>query len=417
MNSSVGLQQYNSLFSFANDLPGIRRLLLRFAFANLLLVACLGVLLRSFPYLSYFPLSYKNILHGHSHLAFGGWVMPVLLFLVLHYFSELAQKVAVRHWRNISFLLIVSAVGMFVAFPLQGYKAVSIFFSTLSIVAGFYMAFVIRKALPKNTSTASSLFLRAGLFYLVLSAIGPLATGPLIAFGKAGSPLYYNAIYFYLHFQYNGWFSFAVLAVLYKMLEQKGARKNGLVVFWLLNIACVPAYLLSVLWMQPPIMLNMLGGLAALLQLHAVYLFLKDVRDLSWKSGWANKIIWLSMGAFVVKNVLQLASAFPSVAALAYEHRNFVIAYLHLVLLGFVSLFAFGAILKACSALCSKGFKSGFLLFFVSFIITELLLVGQATGAVFNFPIPYYSFWLLLFSCFLLAGVAVIGRSIQKALS
>jgi len=299
----------------------------------------------------------------------------------------------------------------------MGYNAVSIFFSTLSILAGFYMAYVIRKATPKKKSYASLLFLRAGMFYLVLSAIGPFATGPLIAMGKSGSDLYYNAIYFYLHFQYNGWFTFAVLAVLYKMMEKRGGGKNGIVAFWLLHIVCVPAFLLSVLWTQPPVSLNVLGGLAALLQLLAVYFVLKDLAALPWKNRLADTIILLSAGAFVLKTCLQFASAFPSVAALAAEYRNFVIAYLHLVLLGFVSLFAFGALLRFCRVPVTSSLKTGFRFFLFAFFITELLLVLQALGSWLNFPIPHFSMLLFLFSCLLPVGIVMIGRRITNALT
>ena len=136
---------------FRLTVPGriekLRRYLICASFINLLIVALMGVLLRSFPFLSSFPSTYKNILHGHSHFAFGGWLMPVILGLLLKNFSQLHQKVAYHHWRNISIILLASAYGMLLSFPVQGYKAVSIFFSTLSLLGSFYMAVVIWKAL------------------------------------------------------------------------------------------------------------------------------------------------------------------------------------------------------------------------------------------------------------------------------
>ncbi|HEX2534094.1 MAG TPA: hypothetical protein VHK69_10185, partial [Chitinophagaceae bacterium] len=173
------------------------RRLLGLAFFNLFIVSLLGVLLRAFPFLEGLPFQYKNLLHGHSHLAFGGWVLPALAGAILLYFRE-AQSVALRHWNILTVLLAVSAWGMLLTFPLQGYKAGSIFFSTLSVAAGFYQAVLLWKPLGRNRSAASACWLRAGLAYGVLSAMGPFATGPLIALGQAGSPLYYNAIYFYL---------------------------------------------------------------------------------------------------------------------------------------------------------------------------------------------------------------------------
>src|SRR6476620_12736666 len=78
--------------------------LVKFSLFNLLLVALLGILLRSFPFLQNLSLSYKNLLHGHSHFAFGGWVMPIMLALLLNYFPGIVSKVAYHHWRNIAYL-------------------------------------------------------------------------------------------------------------------------------------------------------------------------------------------------------------------------------------------------------------------------------------------------------------------------
>jgi hypothetical protein len=72
----------------------------RLAFFNLFVVAVIGVALRSYPL---FPISfpsYKNLLHAHSHFAFGGWIMPVLLVLILKYFPELTNRIAFRHLKH-----------------------------------------------------------------------------------------------------------------------------------------------------------------------------------------------------------------------------------------------------------------------------------------------------------------------------
>jgi hypothetical protein len=399
-------QQASSLTS----LHSLQRTLLGFAFLNLFLVSLIGLLLRSFPFLSSFPLEYKNILHGHSHFAFGGWVMPALLALFLRSFPEIAAKVSCRHWRNISVLLLVSAYGMLLSFPAQGYKAVSITFSTLSIAAGYYITLVTWKALKAVELKTSHRFIKWGLAYSVLSAIGPFATGPLIAMGKQGSPLYFDAIYFYLHFQYNGFFSFFVLALLYKLLEQKGSAENGRKVFLLFNLACIPTYALSLLWNQPPAIFNGIGGAGALLQLVGFIYLLKDIQSIKWKKTWMNYLVLVSLVAFGVKIILQFFSSLPSVAALAYHQRNFVIAYLHLVLLGFISVFVFAQVFATMKH--DRLFKQGVLFFFFSFISTELLLVANA----FSLDIPYYAQLLFVFTCFFPISFLWMNVAVQKNL-
>lgn len=371
------------------------------SFFNLLVVALLGLLLRSFPFLSSFPFSFQNLLHGHSHFAFGGWIMPVLLALVMKLFSPLRDEVAYVHWRNLSVLLLTAAYGMLLSFPQQGYAPVSIAFSTLSIVATVYFAILVFRASRRLGSTVALRFLKWGLVYACFSALGPFATGPLVALGKAGTPLYFNVIYFYLHFQYNGFFSFTVLALLYRLLEQQGGAGNGRRVFWLLNGACVPTYALSVLWSQPPVVVNVVGAVGACLQLAALVFLFSDIR----KTQVMRTYPWLrfSMGALVIKFVLQGLSAVPAVALLAYHQRNFVIAYLHLVLLGFISVFAFSLLVKSRALT-----RFGVWTFLFSFVTTETLLVLQAVSGFFHFSLPYYSQLLLGCSLFFPVGIAVL---------
>ncbi|MBB1282972.1 hypothetical protein HRH25_01210 [Flavisolibacter sp. BT320] len=382
----------------------MQRRLLLLSFVNLLVVALLGVLLRAFPLLSSFPFTYKNILHGHSHFAFTGWVMLVLFVLLMKCFPGIGEKIPYRHWRNTAALILLSAYGMLIAFPLQGYKAVSISFSTVAIVATVYLTVVVAKVVSTLPTTTSYRFITWGLFYACLSSLGPFALGPLMAMGKSGSPLYFDAIYFYLHFQYNGFFTFFVLALLYRMLEKRGKTVYGNKVFFLLNTALVPAYALSILWHQPSVLFNWLGGAAALLQLAAVFYLLKDVVRAGLNKSF---LLYLSLSALVLKSLLQVFSAFPAVAQLAYEQRNLVIAYLHLVLLGFVTLFVFASVLPD-----RRSSKQGLGFFLFSFFTTETLLVLQAAGAVFSFRIPFYTECLIAFSVFFPLGIIFILRSL-----
>jgi hypothetical protein len=396
-------ETYAGMFSLYN-------ILVRFSFFNLLVVSLLGLLLRSFPFLSGFALEYKNVLHGHSHFAFGGWIMPVLLALFLRSFPEIAERVDYRHWRNITVLILASAYGMLFSFPVQGYKALSIFFSTSSVAAGYYMVFVIRKAMKGMELKASHRFIKWGLIYFAVSAIGPFATGPLIAMGRQGTPLYYDVIYFYLHFQYNGLFTFFVLAFLYKMLEKKQSARHGQKVFTLFNFACIPTYALSVLWNQPPVVLNIIGGAGASLQVIGLTYLVKDIKRIRWAKSWITGLLFVSLFAFVLKIVLQLFSAWPSIAYMAYQHRNFVIAYLHLVLLGFISVFFFAQLFSSFSN--AKTVRQGVAFFLASFISTELLLIANA----FSLFIPFYTQWLLAFSVFFPIGILWINAGLRKNL-
>jgi hypothetical protein len=392
----------------SGNLEKLQFRLLRLAFLNLLIISAIGLLVRSLPFISHFPLEYKNLLHGHSHFAFGGWVMPALLALVIKYFPELSRKVHYTHWKNISILMMGSAYGMLLSFPVQGYKAVSITFSTLSIAAGYYLAIVLWKALKEVEIKVSHSFIKWGLFYMAISAIGPFATGPLIAMGKQSTPIYFDSIYFYLHFQYNGLFTFFIMAMVYKRLEVMGKGMYGNKVFTLLNMACIPTYALSVIWNQPSIVFNIIGGVGAALQLIAVFYFLQDASDAGLlKKG--HLLLKLSLIAFTVKVLLQLASALPYFALLGYHQRNLVIAYLHLILLGFVSLFIFSRVFDGVQLNKQSGLGYSFFLF--GFITTELLLVFSPFV-----DIPNITGLLLLFTLFFPVGIIYMNYGLRRSL-
>jgi hypothetical protein len=376
----------------------LQRALLRISFFNLFLVAVLGLLLRAYPLLNHVPLNYAFLLHGHSHFAFGGWIMPALIAMILYVFPEWRQKIRYHHWRNIVAGTLIAAYGMLLSFPVQGYGPVSISFSTLSVAMSYYLAVVLWKATASDRHLTSARFIRAGLVYLVLSSIGPFATGPLIALGKNGTPLYFNAIYFYLHFQYNGWFVFTVLGFIYQMLEQKRQPGVGKKVFRFFNAGCVPAYFLSTLWSHPPAIIYWIAGAGALVQLAGVVSLFRDLGSATLQRGWSRRIFLLAMAAFAIKSLLQLAGAFPVVADLAFLNRDLIIAYLHLVLLGFVTLSIFYFSMQKL-ALESSRLKAGLSLFLFAFVSTEILLITRPLGLLpqhLTSVLPVLLFWFTL---------------------
>ena len=53
---------------------------------------------------------------------------------------------------------------------------------------------------------------------MVISTMGPWAIAVISAKGLAGSEYFNAAIYFFLHFQYNGWFAFAIIGLFFWLL-------------------------------------------------------------------------------------------------------------------------------------------------------------------------------------------------------
>lgn len=387
-------------------LTSLKRGLLLLALFNFFLVTLSGWLLRGMMWLAVFPLPFRNMVHAHSHFAFGGWVTPGLLWMIMTAFPELAERVAYRHWRNVTALLITSAYGMLLTFPLQGYGAASIAFSTISIVATFYLSIMLLRAMNGDNHIAY-LFLKAALLFLMLSAAGPLSLGPVSAVGKAGSALYWNCIYFYLHFQYNGWFTFAVLAAFYKRLTRNTPQLRGQAAFAFLFAGCILSLLLSFLWNKPGIVYSFAGGLGAVLQLAGAGFLVRNIIASNTRLHPLEKI---ALSAFFLKLVLQAMSAFPFIAALAYTHRNFIIAYLHLIMLGWVSIYMLNTIITTWSLLARRRLLSAFVVYFFGFLVTEVLLVAEAFTQTVSFPLMSFPLWMFIISTALPLAALLIWR-------
>ena len=308
-----------------------------------LLASLLGLFLRWQFSAPTSGIRYSFFLHAHSHVTFLGWVFNVLYLSILeHNVSGQYHKRLLR----IFILLQTLVVAMMISFPIQGYGAFSIVFSTLHTIAALILVplFFIH---TKRDLRVSTWFARAASVFFFISAAGPFSLGYLMGSGLGQTNWYNFSIYFYLHFQYNGFFLFGIFSLYYQLLEEKKIRfsySQAKTFGRWMAIACVPAYTLSTLFARPGIAFNLIGGGAAVIQMIALIIFLADARILKQAlrtnfSSLTYKIFQLALCALVLKCLLQLASAHPQVADLAYYMRPVVIAYLHLVLVGIITLF------------------------------------------------------------------------------
>jgi hypothetical protein len=155
------------------------------------------------------------------------------------------------------------------------------------------------------------------------------------------------SIYFYLHFQYNGFFLFGIFSLFFNQLEKKNIRfqtQKAKTFGIALAAATVPAYILSTLWAKPGYLLNIIGAASGIVQCFCFVVLLILVRPFltEVKRTFTHPSIILliiALSGFGLKLLLQLVSAFPSIAEMAYELRPIVIAYLHLVLVGVITSF------------------------------------------------------------------------------
>jgi len=314
-------------------------------------------------------ITYPYFLHVHSHMMFLGWVLNVLCISWVETQIEEGKR---KRYIILLWIIQLTVAGMTISFSLTGYEFFSIILSSLhTLLICIFSAWFFRDARNKPFAL-SRWFAKMALVFFMISMIGPFTLGPLMANGLAYTKWYYFAIYYYLHFQYNGTFTFGVLSLLFFVLQQHQISLNE-VVIKKLGLLCfasvVLTYALSVLWASPSLLFNVIGLVGALLQLIGFIVLMWMITSPIKKNiAFPISIKWLiaiSLFSLVLKLILQVLAAHPLIARMAYENRNYVIAYLHLVLLGMISSFLIGWMLhqkwiKAIHPLFLTGMLVGF---------------------------------------------------------
>jgi hypothetical protein len=145
---------------------------------------------------------------------------------------------------------------------------------------------------------------------------------------------------------------------------------------------------------------------------------LKPIWPLFWPqmSGLAKLMLGFALICFALKISLQTTSLFPEIAQLSAQIRNFVIGFIHLLMLGVITGFLFAFLLQSKFVNPeSKLLKWGVASFLTGFLSTELLLFIQ--GGMFYLgigSIPKYYLGLFIFSSFLAIGILLIASSVYR---
>ncbi len=389
---------------------------LRISIFNLLLVASIGVILRYKIAFSLPFIDQKHLLHGHSHFAFSGWITQALMVLLVHHLSKYKGEIVFKQYRTLLFGNLFTAYGMLLSFPLQGYGLISISFSTLSIINSYFFAIKFWKDLNEvKHKQISFLWYKAALLFNVISSLGAFSLAYIMAAKITNQNFQLAAVYFFLHFQYNGWFFFAGMGLLFSQLERIDAIKKELsIIFWLFSIACPPAYFLSALWMPIPFFIYCFVVIAAIAQLIGWLFLVKLMRKniITLKLFFFDQGRWLLMLsgiALSIKLILQLVSTVPSLSQLAFGFRPIVIGYLHLVLLGVTSIFIIGYILSLELLSVGKDFMKGLFLFISGIIINELFLMLQGVAGLAYTGIPFINEILFCIALIMFSGILIMN--------
>jgi hypothetical protein len=385
-----------------------------FSVLNLLILSAVGILLRYKIILPLPAVHQKNLLHAHSHFAFSGWV-SMALFTGITWVISKHFEISYKKYNRLFWLGQTASFGMLLTFPFMGYKIPSIAFSTLAVI--FSYLFVIRAwkdmafaSLPLQVSN----WFKAAFIFLVISSFGTFYLAYLMSTSHHNQEWYIGSVYFFLHFQYNGWFLFSIIGFFMYFIAgmpyHKGCYARPLlfrIFFW----SAFPAFFLSALWMKIPGWMYWLAVAAGLAQLAGLVLFVQLIRKcvVGVQSNVPALVKWLwgfAALAFLLKILMQALSVIPSISHFAFGYRPIVIGYLHLVLLGLVTFSILGfLILQKLLEITHPVARRGLIFFIAGVVLNETLLMVQGVWSIRYETVPYTSQALFVVAIVMFLGL------------
>ena len=398
--------------------------LLKITVFNLFIVSLLGVIMR-YKIAFYFPfLEQKHLQEAHSHFAFYGWITNAIYLFIYKILKQTISKKKLTSFYNTIIINLFASYGMLFSFLYSGYYWLSIVFSTVALFCSFYFLFIFYKNY-KNLETLSRIWFLGGLLFAVFSSLGVFNLSFMKINHHISQDLYLASTYFYLHFQYNGFFIFSCIGLLINMLENIGAKLNSseiYLTFWLLFFSCFLGFGLSVLWLELPIWLYSMIVLSSLVQI------LANVKILFWvRKNWMlilekftplERFILIFVGvAFFAKVLLQLASTIPAISQFAFGFRNIVIAYLHLVLLMCITGFLILKLLILKIFRLKKKFVLGIKLFLLGVFLNELVLGINGILSIKYISLPYSQYILFGISILIMLSLLLVFVFTKKNIS
>lgn len=361
---------------------------------NFLVLACLGLLMRykiafSFPYLEQ-----KHIQHAHSHFAFAAWISQALYILLIH-FLEQRRGIDLKKYEFILISNTILSYAMLISFILKGYHLSSNIFSFLIVLNSVYFSYLfIKDSWSIKSREASVIWFYGAIFFNFISILGTFFLMYLNLTGNFNQNIQLASVYFYLHFQYNGWFLLACIGLYLNQLSNYLSLERSRIIFWLFFLSTIPNYFLSIMWWEMPnelyafvvfsAIVNFVSGMLLIVPL------IKLNRDYK-KYGRSKVLIYVLVICFVLKLILQTASVIPYLSHLAYSLHSVIIAYLHLVLLVVISNFILNYIYVDVLKLKQERVLNLFLLFV---LFNEFLLGMQSVCGAFSMNLPYINYWL-----------------------
>ena len=385
---------------------------------NFFVVSVVGVMMRYNMAFSLPGFNHKFMQESHSHFAFYGWVSAGIFLFVTKYLSENYPKINLKKYQYLMISNQIGSYGMLFTFLYGGYFWLSIVFSSIALFTGFaYFIFLLIDT--KSNKNPEIMWLKSGAFFATFSAIGIFGLAYFSSKKEEFDVLFRASTYFYLHYQYNGFFIFSCIGLLLISLKKLGIEieeKLNKTIFYLLFFGCFLGYGLSILWIEMNPIFYGFFILISIVQLFGAILFLNCIRktDLFNNQNFIQKLLISVFGfAFILKFLLQGLSAIPALGVFAFSNINIVIAYLHLVLLMGISLFLIWKILQLVEIEFNKLLKFSILLLVFGIVCNEIVLALSGIFSIFYIPFLSAKYWLLFVSVVIMISIGIFIKSLK----
>lgn len=318
---------------------------IQWAFLYFIITILLGLSLRV-SYIADVFFNIRHVTHSHSHIGLLGWIYTILSSLICQYFLRETD-------RKPYFILFLCTqfciLGMLFSFPFGGYFLYSIIFSSLFIICTYWFSifflkrskkynfirFSISKSIDvENDKPLSLKFVHWGIYFLILSSIGIWLLPVAIVKAGKGSDWYNSALYFFLHFQYNGWFLAVLFGLLVGEIEHKSLLNSKRLKGALYNFVIGTIGSVTLSWVgffNEPI-LYIIGNISGFLLLASIFELYRAYMQLEKPAFLMQMFLLLCM----LKTIFMFLGSFPWIAEVVLPNREFVISYLHFTFLGVI---------------------------------------------------------------------------------
>lgn len=347
---------------------------------NFFVAALFGLLLRSMFVYPIEGVTFLYILHTHSHIALLGWLYLLVYVLFVQKFAVDSIK-ETKFYIRLFWVTQLCVMGMALTFPFMGYAAPSIAFSTLHIICSY--VFVIHLWKHNNViGTQQGVLLKTSLFFMAFSTLGVWCLGPAVGMMGKASAFYQICIQFFLHFQFDGWFLTAFLALLFATVF-KGyslAKFTPFYYAWITSVLLT--YALPLSWYIEFPIFHYLNALGVLLQFYAVGYLIKLIYSLfKQESNCIGKSIYLlvilALFCFIMRIGTQLLTISETITIQLQTLRSWIIGFIHLNMLGVLTAFGLWLMIREQKLIVNTWTKSGIGILILGFVLTEGILLLQ----------------------------------------